>query len=428
MQNYVQSVALCYADNIAGMGVGRDELEAELSLLNHAVADTRHADTELAAVFNSARSREDLASLNAFAEDWRSRFSRIVVFGIGGSSLGARTVLALKPRQPGDPEIVISDNLDSAGVADLLDPAGLSETGFLVISKSGGTAETLSQAIAAISSLRQVTSHSSLRDRVICMAEEGDNPLRKLATRIGAPVIDHDPNLGGRFSVLSTAVLPALFRGMNAEALRDGALEVIEACLATEGAANFAPSMGAAVNVALQKTRGLNQAVIKVYHDRMHGFGLWHRQLWAESLGKSGFGTTPINAVGPVDQHSQLQLYLDGPVDKFFTVLAFNHAGLGPKVDSSFAAEIGLDYLGDKQIGDIVGAMQRATIETLAKRGRPVRTLSMQKLDEATLGALFMHFMLETVFSAKLWGVNPFGQPAVEESKILARHYLSETK
>ncbi len=425
MQHYVQSVELCFADKIAGMGLGKDELTRELSTLNEALREIRQPDPELDAIFNSARRDGDFEYLSSIAEDWRERFSKIVVLGIGGSSLGARTVLELSSLQAGGPEVIISDNLDSAKFTALLDPNTLSDTGFLSVSKSGGTAETLSQTIAAISAMREVADAQDLRDHFVFMAETGNNPLRKLGSAIDATMIGHDPNLGGRFSVLSTAILPALFRNMDAQALRSGALTVVEACLAAEQPAMLAPALGAAINVALQKSRGLNQAVMNIYHDRMAPFGYWYRQLWAESLGKSGMGTTPINAIGPVDQHSQLQLYLDGPVDKFFTVLAFDHARKGPTVDPALAGEIGLDYLADRQIGDIVAAMQRATIETLASRGRPVRTFSMKTLDETTLGALFMHFMIETVFAAKLWRIDPFGQPAVEEGKILARRYLS---
>ena len=149
--------------------------------------------------------------------------------------------------------------------------------------------------------------------------------------------------------------------------------------------------------------------------------------MWAESVGRQGQGTTPIDALGAVDQHSQLQLYLDGPRDKQFTVLSVSQAGRGPVIDADLANGLGKDYLAGRSIGDLVGAMQNATADTLVKKGLPVRRLWAERLDERTLGALFMHFMLETLFAADLMGVDAFGQPAVEESKVLARQYLRDS-
>jgi glucose-6-phosphate isomerase len=151
-------------------------------------------------------------------------------------------------------------------------------------------------------------------------------------------------------------------------------------------------------------------------------------QLWAESLGKDGKGTTPVAALGPVDQHSQLQLFIAGPRDKLFTVITVECAGHGPRVDADLAAQAGEPDLGGKTIGDLVAAQGRATAETLAKNGCPVRTIHLPQVDERTLGALLMHFMLETIIAAHLLGVDPFDQPAVEEGKVLAKQYLAQAR
>jgi glucose-6-phosphate isomerase len=148
-------------------------------------------------------------------------------------------------------------------------------------------------------------------------------------------------------------------------------------------------------------------------------------QLWAESLGKDGKGTTPIAALGPVDQHSQLQLYIAGPRDKLFTVITVGAAGRGPRIEPALAERAHEPVLGGKTIGDLVAAQGRATAETLAKNGCPVRTFHLDRLDEASLGELLMHFMLETIIAAHLLGVDPFDQPAVEEGKVLAKKYLA---
>lgn len=374
-----------------------------------------------------ARGVDDLSALRPIADDWRQRFKRVVLIGIGGSSLGARALAALAAKtdfELPDLELIVPDNLDADLMTSVLKTDDLAHTGFLLVSKSGGTAEPLSQAITAVAAVRAHLGEAATARHFLAITEQGDGALRRLASRINAPVLDHDPDIGGRFSVLSlVGMLPAMMLGLDAGAVRAGAREVLEQAMAT---AHSPPAMGAALQVALQRL-GLAQSVLLSYGEAFRSFALWYRQMWAESLGKQGQGTTPIDALGPVDQHSQLQLYLQGPLDKFFTILTVGQAGRGPTVDASLAEDLGLDYMAGRTIGDLVGAMQSATADTLVKHGRPVRRLSAERLDERTLGALFMHFMLETLFAADLMGVDPFGQPAVEESKILARQYLRDS-
>jgi len=161
------------------------------------------------------------------------------------------------------------------------------------------------------------------------------------------------------------------------------------------------------------------------YADRLERFTRWYVQLWAESLGKNGKGTTPVAALGPVDQHSQVQLFIGGPRDKLFTVVTVAGAGLGPRMDGELAKLAGEPDFAGKTIGDLVAAEGRATAETLAKNGCPVRTVHLGKLGEESLGELLMHFMLETIVAAHLLGIDAFDQPAVEEGKVLAKKYLT---
>src|SRR5207253_2289352 len=183
------------------------------------------------------------------------------------------------------------------------------------------------------------------------------------------------------------------------------------------------PAAGASLSAARARTRPI--AVMMAYSDRLERFTRWYVQLWAESLGKDGKGTTPIGALGPVDQHSQLQLYIAGPRDKLFTVLTVGAAGRGPRMDKELATLAGEADFAGKTMGDLVAAQGRATAETLIKNGCPVRTIHLARLDEASLGELLMHFMLETIVAAHLLGVDPFDQPAVEEGKMLAKTYLA---
>ena len=151
----------------------------------------------------------------------------------------------------------------------------------------------------------------------------------------------------------------------------------------------------------------------------------WYVQLWAESLGKGGEGTSPIPALGPLDQHSQLQLFMDGPREIAVTILRVASRGTGPILDPGLAAAAGIGFMGGRTIGDVVDAQAHAVVEALEKAQRPVRTIDIPILDERAIGALLMHFMIETILAGRLLGVDPFDQPAVELAKVLTKQRLS---
>jgi glucose-6-phosphate isomerase len=389
----------------------------------------RRADGTLPLLGLPAR-RDDLPELGALADEFRRRFDHVLILGTGGSSLGGQTLCALAdlgvaPR-PGAPRLHFLDNIDPATFTALFAALDLARTGCIVISKSGGTAETLTQLAICLDQFAASQGRQDVADQFIAITEPRDNPLRRLAQRLGVRTLAHDPGIGGRFSVLSNVgLLPALIAGLDAAAVRAGAAQVLDATLTARAPDDAAPAVGAALSIALLR-RGIGITVLMPYVDRLAHFGLWFRQLWAESLGKDGKGTTPIRALGTVDQHSQLQLYLAGPRDKLFTLVMLDAAGAGATVSAEFASDPALAYLAGRRMGDLLDAEQRATAESLIRHGRPVRLLRLAKLDEASLGALLMHFMLETIIAADLLGVDAFDQPAVEEGKILARQYLGE--
>ena len=161
------------------------------------------------------------------------------------------------------------------------------------------------------------------------------------------------------------------------------------------------------------------------YECRLDRFSNWYKQLWAESLGKNGKGTTPFTALGPMDQHSQLQLFLDGPNDKYFTVITSSTIGAGPTIDSMLIEDNNYEYMSGATIGDLVEAEANSTIEALGERGKPVRHIKVREINERSLGALIMHFMLETIISAELFDVDPHNQPSVEYGKNLTKEYLT---
>jgi glucose-6-phosphate isomerase len=375
--------------------------------------------------------RDDLAPLERLAEAWRTRFDTVVILGTGGSSLGGQALYALADYgfgpASGTPRLVFMDNIDPDGFASLDAAIDPDRTGVIVISKSGGTAETLTQATTLLPRLAGTVGDEAMARHALAISEPGDNPLRRLAARWDLPVLDHDPGVGGRFAAFSVVgLLPALIAGLDATAVREGAEAVLDNALGAALPADVPPAIGAALNIALLRGNGVGTAVMLPYLDRLRRFAAWHGQLWAESLGKQGAGTTPVAALGTVDQHSQLQLWLDGPRDKLFTVLTGPQEGAGATVDAALAESLGIDYLAGRTMGDLMAAEQQATIDTLVANGRPTRVMALKTLDAATLGALMMHFMLETLLAAHLFEVDAFDQPAVEQGKVLARKYLRE--
>jgi glucose-6-phosphate isomerase len=436
----LQSVQGCLEATIGGAGLPQASLEAYLAKLEKRLASLReaHANSTLP-LLRVPEWRDDIETAREALQKLTHGARTLIFFGTGGSSLGGQTLAQLGGWGiPGDdkhgsearPRTRFYDNLDARTLDAALSGLDLKTTRFVVISKSGGTPETLVQVIAAIDAARK----AGLADRIpglfLAVTEPktpgATNGLRALCESFGVPTLDHDPNIGGRFSGLTNVgLLPALARGLDVVALREGARSVVDAMLNAKHAGDFAPAIGAAVAVGLAKERGVRANVMLPYADRLSRFAAWYVQLWGESLGKGGEGTTPVAALGPVDQHSQLQLYLDGAPQHLITVIREACAGRGPRVAQDLAKLAGAAYLAGHAAGDLVAAQQRAIPEALMAAGRPVRIIDLDTLDERALGALMMHFMLETILAAHLLGVDPFDQPAVESGKILTRRYLA---
>lgn len=429
---FTHEIEGCFSPDSADAGLARGDYDPWLNRAGESLGRLRAArDTGRAPAFVHLPERtHDLAEVERLARHFSTGFDTVLVLGTGGSSLGGQAVSALVQRgfgpPPGAPEVRFLDNVDPDtfhAMAGRLDPA---KTGVLAVSKSGGTAETLCQLAIVMAWLGAANGDSHLCHHVAVMTESLESPLGQLATEHGLAVLDHDPNLGGRFSVLSTAALPAMLLGMDVGQLRAGAAAANAAALDADDPAQSAPARGAAMQVALAREAGISQSVLMPYCDRLFWFARWYRQLWAESLGKQGNGTTPIDAIGTVDQHSQLQLYLDGPADKLFTLVNVPAGDLGPAVDPYLVP--GADYLADATMGQLFDAEARATRESLLAHGRPVRTFDLDRLDEYRLGALFQHFMLETAIAADLLGVDAYDQPAVEDGKQRTKTFMRELK
>lgn len=366
-------------------------------------------EPEAQPVLALARRDADLPGLLALAVSLKALVQEVVVVGTGGSSLGAQALIALKGEAP-DLRLTFLDNLDEArneAVAARLDPR---RSALLIVSKSGGTLETLAQTLRLLPLFLPLPAEER-GARVLVLTENPDSALGQLAKAHGLTVLPHEKNLGGRFTVLSSVgLLPAALAGVDIRALRQGAGTVDAAGTPAEGAALCVAAMRA----------GLRQQVLFHYSDRLFHMGQWWRQLWAESLGKKGLGQTPIPALGAVDQHSQLQLYLDGPADKLFTLIRVEDTGAGAALDPKLATGE-LAWLGGRRLGELYRAQGLATRDSLIDAKRPLREIVLPRLDEAALGALLQHFLLETLLAADLLGISPFGQPAVEDGKKRTR-------
>ena len=436
---FTQSIDKVLAANVGPKGLPAEAFAVALQRSETALdwLRARHADGGLPLLRLPAQ-RDDLDGITQAARRLAAGASDIVLLGTGGSSLGGQTLAQLAGHAvPGvgllrdPPRMHFMDNLDPDSFASLLARLPLATTRFVAISKSGGTGETLMQAAAVLAALRKAGLEKRIGELVLGLSEPviggKRNGLRDLLTPFGVNFLTHDTGVGGRFSVLTNVgLLPAAVLGLDLGAIRDGAAAALAPVLGRKSASEVPAAVGAAVSVALAE-RGKHIAVMMAYADRLERLTRWYVQLWAESLGKGGKGTTPIGALGPVDQHSQLQLFIAGPRDKLFTVITVGAAGRGPRIESEFAELCGEPDFAGKTIGDLVAAQGRATAETMVRNGCPVRTIHVEKVDERSLGELLMHFMLETIIAAHLLGVDAFDQPAVEEGKVLAKKYLSNS-
>lgn len=428
--HYRQDISHVFSPPLQQAGFDAASLAASHAALDAGVKQLAewHAARALP-MLNLPEDTADLDEIEEVGAWFRERFAHVLVVGTGGSSLGGQTVAALKENiyqagKKGAPRVWFLDNVDPETMDTLLASLDMRETGVLVISKSGGTAEIIAQTLVLLSAMTDTLGETAVKDHVVSITIPQDNPLRRLSARYGIRTLDHDPKVGGRFSVLSlVGLIPAAIAGVDVRALRQGAAAVMQDLL--QNGHESAPAVGAALHYGLMQ-QGRNIAIIMPYCDRLAYFGMWFRQLWAESLGKDGKGSTPVRALGTVDQHSQLQLYLDGPADKFFTLIHPSVAGRGPCIEGALVEEESLAYIRDQRIGDVMTAHQQGTMRSLVKNHCPVRLMQLDVVDEASMGALLMHFMLETLLTAQLMGIDAYDQPAVEDSKIFAREYLSQ--
>jgi len=379
-------------------------------------------------------------AIRTFAEGLGQAHDHVLVLGIGGSALGTKALLnALRPPAWNElddeareffPRLTVLENVDPTSVAAALDRIDPRRVLVNVISKSGGTAETMAQYLVVRAWLEEALGPAAYR-HLVFTTDPSRGALRELAQREHIATLDVPPEVGGRFSVLSpVGLLPAALVGIDIEGLLDGARVALERAEVDDLHQNPA-ALYAALHHEADQQQGARIHVLMPYTDRLRELAEWYRQLWAESLGKRSdrqgrtvhAGPTPVGAVGATDQHSQVQLFMEGPYDKVITFVTVESFGVEVKIPGASGPASGLPpdlaYLPGHTLGELLRAEYEATSSALAQMGRMNCTLNLPDLSARTLGETIMFFQLATGYAGVWYGIDPFDQPGVELGKRL---------
>ena len=385
---------------------------------------------------------EVLGEITELAGSARGRFENVCVLGIGGSALGniaLQTALNspyhnLSPPS-GTPRLFVLDNIDPDLVGEFLDHVDPAKTLFNVISKSGGTAETMSQFLVFREALRSRLGDEGLRENMLVTTDVEKGVLREIVRREGYRSFIVPDGVGGRFSVLSpVGLLSSALVGIDVEGLVKGAAAMDERCQSRTFLENPA-LVHSAIQYLLHTEKDLPLAVMFSYSHRLRDMADWYAQLLAESIGKresrSGEvvhrGPTPVRAVGVTDQHSQVQLYTEGPFDKWFTLLSVDEPDHNVTIPSAFEDLEGAAYLGGRTFKELFAAERDGTRIALTEAGRPNATLSMDKVSAHGIGQLIYLLELSVALMGEHYDVNAFDQPGVEAGKIAAYALMGRT-
>ncbi len=418
-------------------GISRDRL-GELARRFPAIQGevrTRRADGEYG-FYDLVDQPAAVREIKSFAEGMGQAHDHVLVLGIGGSALGTKAILnALRP--PGwnelddegrefFPRLTVLENVDPGSVAAALRRIDPRRVLVNVISKSGGTAETMAQYLVVRQWLEDQLGDAASR-HIVFTTDPARGALREVAARDSIATLDVPSAVGGRFSVLSpVGLLPAALVGVDIEALLAGAKRAIERAESDELLKNPA-ALYAGLLWAADTRHGARIHVVMPYSDRLREFAEWYRQLWAESLGKRldrrgeliNAGPTPVAAIGATDQHSQVQLFMEGPYDKAITFIDAGEPVEDVPIPERPDLPADLAYLPGHTLGELLRAEREATSAALARMGRMSMTLRLPRLTADTFGELLMFYQVATGYAGIWYNVDPFDQPGVELGKRL---------
>ena len=378
--------------------------------------------------------QEDLlAGVSSYAASVRGRFENVCVLGIGGSALG-NTALQTALNSPfhnqsppaGTPRLFVLDNVDPDLVGEFLDHVDPSTTLFNAISKSGGTAETMSQFLIFRQALIERLGEEGHKDHLVVTTDVEKGVLREVVNREGYQSFVVPDGVGGRFSVLSpVGLLSSALVGIDVQGLLQGAKDMDQRCRVPDLAKNPA-LVYAAVQYLLHAKHGKSLAVCFSYSHRLRHMADWYAQLLAESIGKREDrrgqvvhrGPTPVSAVGVTDQHSQVQLYAEGPFDKWFTLLSVDEPDHTVPIPAAFPDLEGVAYLGGRTLRELFQAERDGTRIALTEARRPNATISLEKVDAHSIGQLIAMLEIAVAIMGEHYDVNAFDQPGVEAGKV----------
>lgn len=350
----------------------------------------------------------------------------VLLLGIGGSALGPAALDAALNHPNSGRRLVVLDNIDPDFICDSLTSIAAQDTIVNVIAKSGVTAETMATFAVVRKWMNDAIGETKARERFVVTTDPAKGDLLAIAQQENYPAFVIPPNVGGRFSVLSpVGTLPAALMGFDVESLMKGAHN---AAVQTRKPFFENPALVAAfIQFVLERERGKRILVLFPYSQALWKFAFWLKQLWGESLGKKldrrrqevYYGQTPTAALGATDQHSQLQLFIEGPNDKsflFFTVKEFHNS---LPIEHPFSKYDSMDYLEHKTIADLFRAEKQATEIALTEAGRPNATITVDRIDAEALGELVMFSQYFTAYAGEFYDVDAFDQPGVEYGKNL---------
>jgi len=429
-----------YAEAIGPEGITQSEmadLAPELKRVHQVL--TEKTKGGLDAEFACLNLHTGMLELLPQIEDMAARircFHEVAVIGIGGSSLGAKAVhqaLTAVTTNNSKPTLHFLENIDPYHLEAVLLRQRPETVAAIGISKSGGTVETAVQYLILRDWLEKNLGQDKARQQQWLVTDPEQGWLRELARRDGIPALPVPPRVGGRYSVLTAVgLLPLAVAGIDIHGLLAGAADNAARCTSDDPRNNPALEM-AALFYLLDVHKNKRTSIMMPYIDPLQIFVDWYCQLWAESLGKHmetrpgrpPAGTLPVRAMGAVDQHSQLQMYLESRLDKIFTFMALDEWEYDLPIPLSEADKKFFPYLTGKHMNDVIEAEFQATRQIITDTGHPNMTLRLPALDAHTVGQMIDLYQRTTVYAGLLYGINPLDQPAVEKGKKLAIQLLS---
>jgi glucose-6-phosphate isomerase len=365
------------------------------------------------------------ASVGVAEEILGSGATDFIHVGIGGSALGPMAIQkalndpyynALPAEDRRGPRLHFAENTDPNTLAAILDFADATATWVNVVTKSGSTAETMANFLAIRGWLAEALGDFGYQERTIATTDPEEGYLKDIADREDLKLLPIPKDVGGRFSVLTpVGLLPASVTGLDVHALLAGAAQCVDEV--NEQGTQHPAVVGAAMHYLMDTTRGRNVRVMMPYADALERLAAWFVQLWAESLGKDGKGSTPHGAVGTTDQHSQIQLYMQGPQDKVVEIVEVENHPRDLEIPRAYEDLDGVAYLGGHTLAELLNVECDATRKALTEAGRPNSTIKLGTVSEENLGYLFQALEVQTAVAGSLYGVNAFDQPGVEAGK-----------